>query len=84
MQNRFLIFAPLLNLFVDKADNVYITDNLAQLRLKLKTAVKNIECVSRVYTLYGNSLRILDPCMVHIQYKISNVGIVFHIIRDCS
>ena len=60
-------------LFVDKAANAYITDDLNQLRLKLKSVVKNIEGVSRVYTRYGNSsddlFNFLDPCIVHIQDK---------------
>ena len=60
-------------LFVDKADNVFITDDLTQLRSKLKYAGKDIEGVSRVYTRYGNSsddlFNFLDPCIVHIQDK---------------
>ena len=37
-----------------KADNVYITDDLTQLRLKLKSVVKNIEGVTKLFTRDGN------------------------------
>ena len=37
-----------------KSENVYITDDLTQLRLKLKSMVKNIEGVTKVFTRDGN------------------------------
>ena len=40
-------------LFVDKTDNVFITDDPTLLGLKLKYAMQNIGGVSRVHTRYG-------------------------------
>ena len=37
-----------------RADNIYITDDLTQLRLKLKSVVKDNKGTSRVYTRDGN------------------------------
>ena len=37
-----------------KAENVYITDDLTQLRLKLKSMVKNIDGVTKMFTRDGN------------------------------